>query len=85
MNILANLIFTPVAFEESFGFFLYPIWPNLVTLFPEDLLLLFSSGILHPKYQALLFGPVSTSALWVYLDVFLLKMLLIILGFITDF
>ena len=30
-------------------------------------------------------GPVSTSALWVYLDVFLLKMLLIILGFITDF
>ncbi len=27
--------------------FLYPIWPNLVTLFPEDLLLLFSSGILH--------------------------------------
>ena len=24
--------------------FLYPIWPNLVTLFPEDLLLLFSSG-----------------------------------------
>ena len=73
LNILANLIFTPVAFEESFGFFLYLIWPNLVTLFPEDLLLLFSSGILHPI------------ALWVYLDVFLLKMLLIILGFITDF
>ena len=59
LNILANLIFTPVAFEESFGFFLYPTWPNLVTLFPEDLLLLFSSGILHPKYQALLLAGSS--------------------------
>ena len=59
LNILANLIFTPVAFEESFGFFLYPTWPNLVTLFPEDLLLLFSSRILHPKYQALLLAGSS--------------------------
>ena len=59
LNILANLIFTPVAFEEGFGFFLYPTWPNLVTLFPEDLLLLFSSGILHPKYQALLLAGSS--------------------------
>ena len=89
LNILANLIFTPVAFERVLAFFciqsglIWSLCSQKICYF-YSLLGYCSKSIKHCYWLAPV-GPVSTSALWVYLDVFLLKMLLIILGFITDF